>query len=282
MHYVLSAVRLAYDDKVILNTRPVAELAQPAGRGPVQSRDAGRLSAGLRGLERAGPDEARFEIARQIGSARPGLFKPDEPGASNSRRFRSCRTRSTSRACKPDLAADPTRPSGPGALAAGLERAVPVVARIHEDAGDRPCTAAILLQPSPPPGGRPTVAGPRLGGAADQHAALLVVFLRGAYDAANVVIPIGSDFYYRVAPDPRHRAGPNPASRQRGAGARRRLEPASGAEGDASIRCGSKARDRLRPLRRHRRSDAQPFRDPGHDRTGPAARSGRATTDRAS
>ncbi len=30
---------------------------------------------------------------------------------------------------------------------------------------------------------------------------LLVVFLRGAYDAANVVIPTGSDFYYRVRPN---------------------------------------------------------------------------------
>jgi uncharacterized protein (DUF1501 family) len=29
---------------------------------------------------------------------------------------------------------------------------------------------------------------------------LLVVFLRGAYDAANVVIPVSSDFYYRARP----------------------------------------------------------------------------------
>ena len=29
---------------------------------------------------------------------------------------------------------------------------------------------------------------------------LLVVFLRGAYDAANVVIPVGSDFYYQSRP----------------------------------------------------------------------------------
>lgn len=30
---------------------------------------------------------------------------------------------------------------------------------------------------------------------------LLVVFLRGAYDAANIVIPTGSDFYYRSRPN---------------------------------------------------------------------------------
>jgi uncharacterized protein (DUF1501 family) len=32
-------------------------------------------------------------------------------------------------------------------------------------------------------------------------ARLLVVFLRGAYDAANVVIPIGSDYYYAARPN---------------------------------------------------------------------------------
>src|SRR3984957_11810223 len=35
-------------------------------------------------------------------------------------------------------------------------------------------------------------------GAAD--AKFLLVFLRGGYDAANVVIPVSSDFYYEVRP----------------------------------------------------------------------------------
>ena len=39
---------------------------------------------------------------------------------------------------------------------------------------------------------------------------LLVVFLRGAYDAANVVIPVGSDFYYQARPTLQI-ARPNPA-----------------------------------------------------------------------
>src|SRR5579862_9475799 len=29
---------------------------------------------------------------------------------------------------------------------------------------------------------------------------LLVVFLRGAYDAANIVVPVSSDFYYAARP----------------------------------------------------------------------------------
>jgi uncharacterized protein (DUF1501 family) len=59
-----------------------------------------------------------------------------------------------------------------------------------------------------------TVAG-RLMAAPQTSARLLVVFLRGAYDATNVVVPISSDFYYAsrptlaiVRPDP---ANPNAA-----------------------------------------------------------------------
>ena len=37
----------------------------------------------------------------------------------------------------------------------------------------------------------PASAGPRL----------LVVFLRGAYDAANIIIPVSSDFYYSARPN---------------------------------------------------------------------------------
>lgn len=44
-----------------------------------------------------------------------------------------------------------------------------------------------------------TVAG-RVWAAPKADARLLVVFLRGAYDAANVVIPTGSAFYYRARP----------------------------------------------------------------------------------
>src|SRR5471030_320260 len=43
------------------------------------------------------------------------------------------------------------------------------------------------------------VAG-RLYAAPQTKARLLVVFLRGAYDAANVVIPVSSDLYYQTRP----------------------------------------------------------------------------------
>ena len=44
-----------------------------------------------------------------------------------------------------------------------------------------------------------TVSG-RLWAAPKAETRLLVVFLRGAYDAANVVIPVSSDFYYQSRP----------------------------------------------------------------------------------
>src|ERR1700732_343065 len=44
-----------------------------------------------------------------------------------------------------------------------------------------------------------TVAG-RAGAAPATDARLLVVFLRGAYDAANVVVPVSSDFYHSSRP----------------------------------------------------------------------------------
>ncbi|GAB1717318.1 MAG: hypothetical protein NTAFB05_23600 [Nitrobacter sp.] len=56
-----------------------------------------------------------------------------------------------------------------------------------------------------------TVAG-RVWAAPQTQARLLVVFLRGAYDAANVVIPIGSNFYYQSRPTLAvPRPGSNPA-----------------------------------------------------------------------
>jgi uncharacterized protein (DUF1800 family) len=81
MQFVLSAVRLAYDDKVILNPGPILGWL-------------GRLAQGLYNHETpdgypmtaapwSGPGQmaVRFEIARQIGSNSAGLFKPPGPDA---------------------------------------------------------------------------------------------------------------------------------------------------------------------------------------------------------
>jgi uncharacterized protein (DUF1501 family) len=56
----------------------------------------------------------------------------------------------------------------------------------------------------------PTLVAGRLWAAPDADHRLLLVFLRGAYDAANVVIPTSSDFYYQARPT-LHIARPDPA-----------------------------------------------------------------------
>lgn len=47
----------------------------------------------------------------------------------------------------------------------------------------------------------PSVCAGRLYAAPAAGPRLLVVFLRGAYDAANIVVPTGSDFYYEARPN---------------------------------------------------------------------------------
>jgi uncharacterized protein (DUF1501 family) len=56
----------------------------------------------------------------------------------------------------------------------------------------------------------PALIAGRVWAAPAAKARVLVVFLRGAYDAANVVIPTGSDFYYQSRPTLQI-ARPNPA-----------------------------------------------------------------------
>src|SRR5689334_13277187 len=46
----------------------------------------------------------------------------------------------------------------------------------------------------------PFVLAGRLYAAPAAKKRFLIVFLRGAYDAANVLVPISSDFYYRSRP----------------------------------------------------------------------------------
>ncbi len=81
VQYVLSAVRLAYDDKIIQNTAPIQSWLNRLGEG-LFNRDTpdgyAMTSASWNG---PGQMMLRFEIARQIGSSSSGLFKPDGPNA---------------------------------------------------------------------------------------------------------------------------------------------------------------------------------------------------------
>ncbi|MET3131593.1 uncharacterized protein (DUF1800 family) [Oxalobacteraceae bacterium GrIS 1.11] len=79
MHYVVSAVRLCYDDKLILNAGPMLNWLTRMGE-PLYGR---QTPDGYPLLDSAwaspGQMSTRFEIARAIGSGSAGLFKTDGP-----------------------------------------------------------------------------------------------------------------------------------------------------------------------------------------------------------
>jgi uncharacterized protein (DUF1800 family) len=87
MQYVISAVRLAYGDRVILNTLPIQGWLNRMGQG-IYNRDTpdgySMLSTAWNG---PGQLAVRFEIARAIGSNSAGLFKPATPGATDQPAF---------------------------------------------------------------------------------------------------------------------------------------------------------------------------------------------------
>ncbi|HEY4921938.1 MAG TPA: DUF1800 domain-containing protein [Xanthobacteraceae bacterium] len=83
MQYVLSAVRLAYDDKVILNTLPIQNWLNRLAEGLFNHQTPDGYSLVSAAWNGPGQMMLRFEIARQIGSGSAGLFKPDVPNAAD-------------------------------------------------------------------------------------------------------------------------------------------------------------------------------------------------------
>jgi hypothetical protein len=79
MHYVVSAVRLAYDDKIILNTGPMINWLNRLGE-PLYGRPTPDGYPMTRSeWASAGQFATRFEIAKAIGYGSGGLFKRDGP-----------------------------------------------------------------------------------------------------------------------------------------------------------------------------------------------------------
>jgi uncharacterized protein (DUF1800 family) len=81
VQYVFSAVRLAYDDKVILNTVPVQSWLNRLSEGLFNHDTPDGYAMTSAAWNGPGQMMIRFEIARQIGSGSSGLFKPDVPNA---------------------------------------------------------------------------------------------------------------------------------------------------------------------------------------------------------
>jgi uncharacterized protein (DUF1800 family) len=77
MHYVVSAVRLAYDDKPILNPNPMLGWLNRLGEAPYNRQTPDGYPMTGAAWSSPGQMMARFEIARAIGSGSAGLFKTE-------------------------------------------------------------------------------------------------------------------------------------------------------------------------------------------------------------
>jgi uncharacterized protein (DUF1800 family) len=81
MHYVVSAVRLAYGDRVILNAAPMQGWLGRLAEAPYNHETPDGYPMAAAAWNGPGQMAVRFEIARQIGQGSAGLFKPEGAGA---------------------------------------------------------------------------------------------------------------------------------------------------------------------------------------------------------
>lgn len=75
MHYVVSAVRMAYDGRVILNTGPMQNWLNRLGQTPFDHQTPDGYPLVASSWNSAGQMNTRFELARGIGSGSAGLFR---------------------------------------------------------------------------------------------------------------------------------------------------------------------------------------------------------------
>jgi uncharacterized protein (DUF1800 family) len=79
--YILSSVRLAYDDKVIVNTVPIQNWLNRLAEGLYNHQTPDGYAMTSSSWDSSGQMMTLFEIARQIGSNAAGLFKAPGPDA---------------------------------------------------------------------------------------------------------------------------------------------------------------------------------------------------------
>ncbi|HXA37861.1 MAG TPA: DUF1800 domain-containing protein [Phenylobacterium sp.] len=87
MHFAVSAVRLAYDDRVILNATPMQNWLNRMSEGLYNHETPDGYAMTSAAWDGPGQMAVRFEIARQIGSGSAGLFKADQPQAKDQPAF---------------------------------------------------------------------------------------------------------------------------------------------------------------------------------------------------
>lgn len=87
MHFVVSAVRLAYDGKPILNANPMIHWLNRLGEEPFNHPAPDGYSLAESAWDGPGQMAVRFEIAKAIGAGSAGLFRTDGPNPSEKPAF---------------------------------------------------------------------------------------------------------------------------------------------------------------------------------------------------
>ncbi len=226
----------------ILNTDPLSNWLQRMGEGLFAHETPDGYSVAPSAWSGPGQMETRFEIARSIGGGSAGLFKPRDGSAPELPAFPQIQNALFFQSLQQQLSPSTTNVLAQAALAAGVERALSLLPRIHAplkpkemDAMHRRdlLRAAAAFAPM-------VVAGRAFAAPAAGSGKLLLVFLRGAYDAANIVAPVGSDFYHQARPTI-GLAAAQPGRSRRRAAARRRLGACTRRSRTASIRSGRRS-----------------------------------------
>ena len=216
MHYAISAVRLAYGDRRILNTTPILSWLNRMGEGIYNHQTPDGYSMAAAAWDGPGQMETRFEMARQVGSGRRKLLqarRADAPIASSAPKRAGKRAGLSDPAHRPRFRRPASHPraghpdgADPGQLAPGLEQPLPLLPRIHAPLNDAAGSIAMNRRDvlALAAGLTPLIVAGRAFAApqvrTETQARLLVVFLRGAYDSANLLVPVSSDFYYSSRP----------------------------------------------------------------------------------
>ena len=284
VHYVYSSLRLAYAGMpTIVNPRPALNLLRQLGQ-PLNQR---LTPDGYRWRNRTGPapDDARFETARAIAAAPPNFYR-DPPrtrssssSSSSSRRRsrprRACLTCSRlcrHRAVRPVVARHARRwrrpPPRRQYLPAGLAGIHAALVPPHTAPSARRSHAP--SPPAPTHGRRPSRWAPAASTPRRRGQPAAGRFMRGAYDAASLLVPAASDFYYESRPTIAIRARQR-RRRRAAAGRRLALHPALA----ASLMPFYQRASCLPALRRHRGHQPQPLRDAEPHRAGTGAGQGR-------
>ena len=86
-HFVISALRLAYDERPLANMHPVQGWLNSLGQAPFARQTPDGYPLDESSWASSGQMSRRFEIARTIGSGPAGLFDPEDGNAANTRGF---------------------------------------------------------------------------------------------------------------------------------------------------------------------------------------------------